>query len=266
MLGQEDEIAKKLAAIIKESVKEQQPKPEQKKEPKPEPVQRHKRYLYQEGKDIIKELPLSKIEPFILAIASMAALVMFFLERMAILTFGGTTGILVLLIVVWGLFAYKYMFFFPRGKKYIVIRGFQNSGLMFSVEKPHDGLVHFDKDDTVPPTQISRINKHFEVSTGRPCVVALEGITDNLNLMEQFAPTREAKEFNNIIKTTWGTAWQACLNNMLRFSNKIKEPMFIITIIVLIAIIAVIVLQFTTIGTLQQMIETLEGIAVPAVE
>lgn len=220
------------------------------------------KYLYQEGKDIIKEIPLSKFEWPLLIAASAAAGMLFFLDRMQIVPQATGTAVLILIIFMWGMYLVKYMFFFPRGNKVIVIRSFKSSGIQFSVEKiGPDKLIHFDKNDDSPPVPIDRVNKHFEVSTGRPVVIAIEEVPRNVSLQEQFTEERSAKEFNNIIKTTWGTAWQSCLNNMLKFSNKIKDPMFIITIVVLLVVIVIVLLQLNNSARILEMGETLAELA-----
>lgn len=218
--------------------------------------QKPEKYLFQEGKDIVKELPLSRFELPLHAGITVLAIVLFFLGRMEIVAKAQGTAVLVLLIFAWGLYLFKWKFFYPRSKKVLVMRIFKNSGIQLSAENiKHDKLVHFDKNDDTPPVSIDRINKHFEVSTGRPIVVCMEEKSKNLDLLKATQADREAKEYNNIVKTTWGTAWQACMNNMLKFKNQIKDPMFIVTIIVLLAVIATIVLSISNASTLSKIAE-----------
>jgi len=218
--------------------------------------------LFQEGKDVIKEIPLSRFELPLHIIITAAAGLLFFLDRLQIVPQATGTAVIVTLVFMWGFYAIKWLFFVPRGRKVIIMRAFKNSGIQLSVEKlKHDKLVHFDRNDDVPPTHVERMNKHFEVHTGRPFVIAMEEKSKNINLFKEFEEDKEAKEFNNIIKTTWGTAWQSCLNNMLMFRNKIKDPMFIITILVLFAVVALILLTMGNAATNAQIAETLNSVA-----
>ncbi len=226
---------------------------------KKQPQQQEKKQVSGQGKDIIKELPLSKFEWPLLILMSGTAFIMLFLDRLKLVTDIAGTAVIVLLIYSWGMYMIKRFFFMPIGGKSLILRAYKNTGMRLSVEKiPPDRMVHFDKDDITPPVSVERTNKHYEVNTGKPLIIAIEGKANNINLFEEFEEEKEAKEFNNIVKTVYATAWQACLNNMLKFKNKVKDPMFILTVLVLIAVAVSIFIQFTT---MTHTLEQLEAIA-----
>lgn len=210
------------------------------------------------GGNLFKELPFFKFEPIFLMAATVGG---FFLIIIGLMT-GDTSGILIsffiIVIITWLIWFIKNFFYLPRGKKILIMRAFRNTGISISCEEiPKADMIKLDKNEDIPPVQISRENKHFEVMSGRPMLVCVEGIPKNISIVKKYKPDKSAKEFNNIIKTTWSTAWQTCLNNMLKFQNKFKDPQFIIAIITLLAVGGAAAIMVMVLGDISKTNETL---------
>ncbi len=214
---------------------------------------------------LLKELPLFKLEPFVLIGATFAAFFLIALELIGFLQGGGVRAFFILVTVMWALFLYKWWKYLPHGNKVIVERNFGSTGVKLSVEPiPKDRQIHFDKNDETPPAQLGNVKCHFEVGSGKPYVRVVEGYWTNFNLIEALKSqlsTRTAKEFNNIVKVTYSTAWQAAIANFQKGQSLAKNPLFWVLVIICLVLIVAVVLQFAGLNSLKELEPTLHEFA-----
>jgi len=184
---------------------------------------------------LFKELPLFSLEPFILIGVLMVSIGLYFAGALDIIHNGGFYALLVALLVPFALWFIKWLKYMPRGNKVIFLKGFASTGIYLSVgAMPIDRLIHFDKNDDIPPAAINNPKEHFELCSGRPLIIGFEGYSSNISLshlLKGSISTQSAKELNNTMKALWGAAWQAALGNIAKFSSKFKDPTFWLAII-----------------------------------
>jgi len=204
---------------------------------------------------LFKELPFYKAEPFIMLIITGAVLILALFDLVGLYKGGLLISILLVLGATWAIFLIKQFVYLPRGNKHLVMRFYKSALAKLSCEKPNpDALIHFSNDDEVPPAQITRINKVTEACTGKPLLLVAEGYPENFSVMELLGEKfhdRSAEEVNTAVKLAFANGWKACLNNMLRFGSRFKDPTFLLLIGVLIVVIIAVVLNWTTLSTLQ---------------
>jgi len=185
---------------------------------------------------LFKELPLFSLEPFILIGLLILSIGLYFAGALDIIHNGGFYALLVALIVPFALWFLKWFKYMPRGNKVIFMKSFASTGIYLSVgAMPIDRLDHFDKDDNIPPSTIDNPKEHFEICSGRPFIISVEGCSRNislLSLLKGSISTQSAKELTNTMKALWGGAWQAALANMSKsVLSKLRDPTFWLAII-----------------------------------
>jgi len=213
----------------------------------------------EKSKHLIKELPFFRIEPFVMIIVGLLMPIMVLvLQAIGVLANGVLIGFLIVLVTMWVMWLVKYFKYLPTGKKVIVARFYKNTGVALSSEKINkEGVVKFDRKGNIPPTQITQVHKHFEMSSGRPMVIAVEEVPQNLSLLKRYKPDRSARELNSVIKVTWNSAWHAATENILGFANKFKDPNFIVGTGALVGVIIVGLLLWQNLGSMTELQEVI---------
>lgn len=213
------------------------------------------------GADLIKELPLMRFEPIILLVTTFGGFFLIVLDTLGALPEGSRTAFYAVTAITWALWFLKWTLFLPRGKKMLFAKFFRNSGVQIYADvKPKDDMIKFDKKDEVPPVQLGRTNKHFEINSGRPFVVCVEGVPKNISVIDDNEPDKTAKEYDNILKTTWSTGFLTGLSKASKLQGFFNNPTNIITLIMLLCIIGTLYLLFTQQESLAMMTDTLNQI------
>jgi len=209
---------------------------------------------------LFKELPLFRYEPWIYLFITVACVFVYAFTVFGFLPLKTiATTLLATLGLFWSVYMIKWYFYAPRGNKVLVAKCFRSTGIHLSVQDvPKDNVIHFDSKDETPPVYLTQINKHFDVSTGRPFLVCAEGIGENISIMETQQHDKSAKEISNIIKTTWGTAWQSCLNNFMKFTSKMRDPTFWLIVLTLIIVAGTLFLVFSLSGRFNEFVVAAE--------
>lgn len=141
----------------------------------------------------IKEFPLLSVEPYVVIAVVFAGFIYSLLRQNY---FFGFIVVSAGLILLW---AIKYFFFHPRGSKVIVIEATKNTGIRIRARKLQNDEIRLSKDENDPPVKITRANKHFDRDSGRPVVFAIEGVPENVSLVDKYNPTMAAKDLNSIV-------------------------------------------------------------------
>jgi len=206
------------------------------------------------GGDLIKELAFFKIEPIIILVVAMIGIILVGLDKIGLVVGISATAFIAMAGVTIGLWFIKFFLYLPRGKKVLVLKAFKNSGLLITAEKvPSNNTIHISRDDEIPPVQVTRVNKHFEMMSGRPIIACIEGVPKNVSLIDQYQPDKSAKEYDNVIRTTYQTGWLDGVNTVQKFGKKLTDPQFIISILLLILMAGMVFLLWGTMTQLQEM-------------
>lgn len=219
-----------------------------------------KQFLDDKSKHLLKELPFFKIEPFILIFAGLLLpITLVVLDIFGFFPGASIAALMLVIFSMWGIYFVKYFLFMPTGKKVIIERFFKNTGVSLSCEKiPGKGEIEMG--DDIPPVQVTQANKHFEMSSGRPLIIAIEEVPQNCSLLQLYQPDRSSRELNSIIKVTWNTAWHAATENLLGFGNRLRDPVFLMSAGVLVGIILIGIMMWMNLDTLSQLQGTMESL------
>lgn len=172
---------------------------------------------------IFKEIPLFKYEWVLYLVLTLASTILILLAIIGIYEGGFIAAAGIPIVLMWTVYLAKDRFYLPRGNKKIVMKVHSNSNISFTVQDLKDRVIHFDKNDEIPPTQVTRENRHTELSTGKPLVIAFEGHTENLSINELMSDERQersAQELNRIVKSALITGYQLASS-----AGKVKDKL-----------------------------------------
>jgi len=207
---------------------------------------------------------IGKYEPIILIMLSAVFGISVLLQFFGLLENSALYGGLIVIVAAWCIWFVKFMQYGIYGERIPVLRLYRNNLSRLTIENVNSekGL-KWSKDGTKPPTQISRINKHTDIETGRPFLIAAEGISDNISIWDSLGGhTGEmARDLNTKFEIIWNTAYQACQNDMLKMGKKLfTDPQFIAVVLLGVGMVVLFVFIVGINSQLSEMAKILKDI------
>lgn len=142
------------------------------------------------------------------------------------------------LLVLVGLFMFKWLFFHPRGSKVIVLRSWKTGMERLSIERIKDNKIRFDSSPDADEIIVGNVKKNWEYSTGRPLIHLEEGVPENTYLHRNKENNELIRDSNNVRAGTWAAAVR-----WIAFTEKKADQFFTKTnILILIVIIVIIII------------------------
>ena len=128
-----------------------------------------------------------------------------------------TVGVAIPICISFLLFAFKWFFFYPRGKKQIVIRAWKMGVARISVEEVRDNEVSFEanKSSLGDKMHINYSNKGIDYYTSRPILLLEEGQPENTPLHKSTQTNEKVKDKGNVTASIFSAA--------LKFSDYQKK-------------------------------------------
>lgn len=140
------------------------------------------------------------------------------------------------------LFMFKWLFFYPRGKKQIVIRVWKMGVARIGLEEIKENFVKFDnKKELSDEMHINYSNKAIDYYTGRPIILLQEGLSENSPLHQNIKTNEKVKDRGNVNASMFSAALKFCDYQNKKAQGFLNNPT---NILILVAIAIVIVIAF----------------------
>lgn len=153
-----------------------------------------------------------------------------------------TIGIAVPIVFMLLMFMFKWFFFYPRGKKQIVIRVWKMGVARIGLEEIKDNFVKFDnKKELSDEMHINYSNKAIDYYTGRPIILLQEGLSENSPLHQNIKTNEKVKDRGNVNASMFSAALKFCDYQNKKAQGFLNNPT---NILLLIAIAIILVIAF----------------------
>lgn len=153
-----------------------------------------------------------------------------------------TIGIAIPVLFMLLMFVFKWFFFYPRGKKQIVIRAWKMGVARIGLEEIKENFVKFDnKKELSDEMHINYSYKAIDYYTGRPIILLQEGLSENSPLHQNIKTNEKVKDRGNVNASMFSAALKFCDYQNKKAQGFFQNPT---NILLLIAIAIIIVVAF----------------------
>ena len=149
-----------------------------------------------------------------------------------------TIGIAVPIAFMLLLFVFKWFFFYPRGKKQIVIRVWKMGVARIGLEEIKDNFVKFDsKKELSDEMHVNYSHKAIDYYTGRPIILLQEGLSENSPLHQNIKTNEKVKDRGNVNASMFSAALKFCDYQNKKAQGFFQNP----TNLLLLGVIAIVI-------------------------
>lgn len=174
-----------------------------------------------------------------------------------------TIGIAIPIVFMLSIFMFKWYFFYPRGKKQIVLRAWKMGVARIGLEEIKDNYVKFDnKKELSDEMHINYSNKSIDYYTGRPIILLQEGMSENSALHQNIKTNEKVKDRGNVNASMFSAALKFCDYQNKKAAGFFQNP----TNILLIAVIVIVVVIAFFVMTGGSPTTALQGVATAATQ
>jgi hypothetical protein len=143
------------------------------------------------------------------------------------------------------LFVFKWYFFYPRGKKVFVLRGWKTGLARLSVEEVKESSVKFENGEDADVMHIDNIRKSWEYNTGRPIVLLEEGLPYNTPIHRHKELNEQVKDYNNVTKSIYSTALRWAEYHVKKTQGFMSNPQNWLLLLIIAGIVVLIFFMMT---------------------
>lgn len=143
------------------------------------------------------------------------------------------------------LFVFKWYFFYPRGKKVFVLRGWKTGLARLSVEEVKESSVKFENGEDADVMHIDNIRKSWEYNTGRPIVLLEEGLPYNTPIHRHKELNEQVKDYNNVTKSIYSTALRWAEYHVKKTQGFMSNPQNWLLLLIIAGILVLIFFMMT---------------------
>lgn len=154
-------------------------------------------------------------------------------------------GIAIPVLLSFVLFVFKWYFFYPRGKKVFVLRGWKTGLARLSVEEVKESSVKFENGEDADVMHIDNIRKSWEYNTGRPIVLLEEGLPYNTPLHRHKELNEQVKDYNNVTKSIYSTALRWAEYHVKKTQGFMSNPQNWLLLLIIAGIVVLIFFMMT---------------------
>ena len=158
-------------------------------------------------------------------------------------------GIAIPVLFSFGLFVFKWYFFYPRGKKQFVIRAWKANIARIGVEEVKDNYLKFDPSkDNSDEVHVNYGNAAIDYYTGRKMLLVEEGQPENTPLHRSVQTNEKVKDKGNVTSSIFSAAMK-----FIDYQNKKSQGFFSnpqnLILLLLVAGVGVVILFMMTNGS-----------------
>lgn len=166
-------------------------------------------------------------------------------------------GIALPILVHFVLFAFKWFFFYPRGKKQIVIRVWKMGVARIGVEEIKDNEVSFEPGkELADKMHINYSLKSIDYYTSRPIILLEEGQAENTPLHKSIQTNEKVKDRGNVNASIFSAALKFADYQNKKAMGFFNNP----TNIILLAVLGVsAIILFLVLGQPEAVVEAIKG-------
>lgn len=204
------------------------------KKEEPETVQTDKTIPTQKeifGKYLLRDMPLFKYEIIGYVVVGFFVFFVSVLERVgAVENLLSKVMFAAILapIIFW---AFKYFRYMPSKYKVPSVRVYKSGVIELGIDDIRKGYITYGSGDNLQRKYITKLNKHYEASTGRPFLITSELHGENISLVDDPKPDMKSEEFNAILETNTAVTTKKVMNRMLQFSQpSVQNPLFLMLV------------------------------------
>jgi len=191
------------------------------------------------GKYMFRDMPLFKYE-FIAYWLMVIVVFMAYILDITGIAPGASGGVIIAAIILPLAFWFiKWKFYMPTRRRVPTLRIYKTGIVELGIEDITKGYLTYGRGDNLERKYITKINKHFEASTGRPIIITSELKGENLDLIGDSKPDMQGKETTALLEMNTAVTTKNVMNKMLKsMQPSLQNPTFLISIVTL-AMVAV---------------------------
>lgn len=149
-------------------------------------------------------------------------------------------AIMIPIIISLLLFVFKWYFFYPRGKKVIVVRAWKTGLGRFSVEEIKDGGIKFDTKPDSDVIPVPNPRKSWDFYTNRPIILLEEGQPSNTSLHRESRTNEKINDEGNVKASVWNAAMRYARYQLRKDDSFWNNPTNILLLVIIIGVIGLI--------------------------
>jgi hypothetical protein len=135
------------------------------------------------------------------------------------------------------LFTFKWYFFYPRGKKQLVIRAWKMGVSRIGVEEIKDNYVAFDGKDGSDKMHVNYSLRSIDYYTSRPIILLEEGLQENTPLHRNVLTNEQVKDKGNVTASIFSAALKFVEMQNKKTQGFLNNPQNWILIVILLAVV-----------------------------
>lgn len=210
---------------------------------------------------IMKELPLLKVEHWLLGAVTFLAIMFFMAQLLGLIDWGLFVILALPLATAWLLWALKKFLYLPRGKHGVWFLVIYKTGAMTLMpgQLTDEMKIKISKTENALETHIVDVRAHTEAHTGIPVVVIFEDAHENVDLWQLKTGQNidRQKHEDAVVKSSWAAGVLYGMAIMKRLLGMTKSPFFWMLVVILLVVGLNALISFGILSSLNQLTEFL---------